>query len=115
MATPHVAGLIAYLITAEGYLPPANMIQKIQAYSAKNALSNIREYTNFDDSEIKTLNISISRSYRQLLGTKQSCLRTAQYYTLNLWKIPLAFALRYNNTCHKFTRFAIFVAHWAVG
>jgi len=41
MATPHVAGLIAYLITAEGYLPPATMIQKIQAYSAKNALSNM--------------------------------------------------------------------------
>ena len=46
MATPHVVGLIAYLITAEGYIPPANMIQKIQAYSAKNALSNmgVREY-----------------------------------------------------------------------
>jgi hypothetical protein len=46
MATPHVAGLIAYLITAEGYLPPANMIQKIQSYAVKDGLSNmvVREY-----------------------------------------------------------------------
>jgi len=43
MATPHVAGLIAYFIRALGNLPPADMIKEIQAYSAKNALSNIRE------------------------------------------------------------------------
>jgi len=41
MASPHVAGLAAYLITVEGRISPAGMIDKIQAYSVKNALSNM--------------------------------------------------------------------------
>jgi subtilisin family serine protease len=53
MATPHVAGLIAYLISAEGNLAPASMIEKIQEYSVKDALSDVREYKS-SDSIIKT-------------------------------------------------------------
>jgi hypothetical protein len=43
MATPHIAGLIAYLIAAEGYLPPAQMIQKIQNYAVHDGLSGVRK------------------------------------------------------------------------
>jgi len=46
MAAPHVAGLMAYLISAEGKpnVTPADMIQKIRNYAVKGALSDLREY-----------------------------------------------------------------------
>ncbi|KDR69795.1 hypothetical protein GALMADRAFT_282499 [Galerina marginata CBS 339.88] len=45
MATPHVAGLIAYLIGKEGNLSPADMSTKLQAYSVKGALTGLSSTT----------------------------------------------------------------------
>lgn len=44
MATPHVVGLIAYLISAEGNIPTAAMSAKLQGLAKKDVLSGIREY-----------------------------------------------------------------------
>ena len=42
-ATPHVAGLIAYLIGRDGNATPAAITTKLQSLSTKGALSGIRE------------------------------------------------------------------------
>lgn len=44
MASPHVAGLVAYLLAAEGNISPDAMIKKVQDYALKDKLSGIREY-----------------------------------------------------------------------
>ncbi|KAH9485833.1 Cuticle-degrading protease [Psilocybe cubensis] len=44
-ATPHVAGLIAYLISKEGNLSPAEMSAKLQTYSVKGALTGLPSTT----------------------------------------------------------------------
>jgi len=44
MATPHVAGLIAYLISAEGNISTGQMSAKLQRLAKKDVLSGIREY-----------------------------------------------------------------------
>ncbi|KAF9041515.1 serine protease [Panaeolus papilionaceus] len=41
MATPHIAGLVAYLISKEGNVSPSAMETKIKNLSTKNALSGI--------------------------------------------------------------------------
>lgn len=41
-ATPHVAGLVAYLIGKDGNISPAAMETKIKSLSVKNALTGIR-------------------------------------------------------------------------
>ncbi|GLB42668.1 putative peptidase S8 family protein [Lyophyllum shimeji] len=41
MATPHIAGLIAYLIALQGNVSPASMSSKIQSMSLKGVLSGI--------------------------------------------------------------------------
>ncbi|KAF8992119.1 serine protease [Cyathus striatus] len=41
MATPHIAGLIAYLISKDGNVTPAAMSTKIQSLAVKNALTSI--------------------------------------------------------------------------
>jgi cerevisin len=43
MATPHVAGLIAYLISLNGNVSPATMSTNLKSLSTKNAISGIRE------------------------------------------------------------------------
>jgi len=43
MATPHIAGLIAYLISKEGNVSPADMEAKLKSYSLKGALTSIRK------------------------------------------------------------------------
>lgn len=44
MATPHVAGLIACLISKEGNISPWNMLNKVYNMSLKNVLYYIRTY-----------------------------------------------------------------------
>jgi len=44
MASPHVAGLVAYLLTAEGKISPDAMIKKVQDYALVDKLSGVREY-----------------------------------------------------------------------
>ena len=104
MATPHVAGLIAYLIRAEGNLPPAAVIKKIQDYSVKGALSNmlVGEYQLLRVDNKASKRAIISYSHCQLLGTEQT-LRTEQKIPL-LWNIPLPLHYPYNNACNQFTR-----------
>lgn len=43
MATPHVAGLVAYLLSVNGNVSPATMQSNIKSLSTKNALTGIRE------------------------------------------------------------------------
>lgn len=43
MATPHVAGVVAYLIAKDGNISPAAMETKIKNLSTKNAISGIRQ------------------------------------------------------------------------
>jgi len=43
MATPHVAGLIAYLICLEGNVSPAEMSDKLKNLSLKGVLTGIRQ------------------------------------------------------------------------
>ena len=43
MATPHIAGLIAYLICLQGNISPAAMSTKLKTLSLKGVLSGIRE------------------------------------------------------------------------
>jgi cerevisin len=45
MATPHVAGLVAYLISVEGNVTPAEMTAKIQDKSVKDVLTSIPDGT----------------------------------------------------------------------
>lgn len=40
MATPHIAGLAAYLIALEGSRSPSALCQRIQSLSTKNVISN---------------------------------------------------------------------------
>lgn len=42
MATPHVAGVVAYLISKDGNVSPAAMETKIKNLATKNAISGIR-------------------------------------------------------------------------
>ena len=44
MACPHVAGLIAYFISAENNISPEEMSKKLQRLAKRNVLTNIREY-----------------------------------------------------------------------
>jgi len=43
MATPHITGLVAYLLAQEN-IRPDDMIKKVQHYALKGKLSGIREY-----------------------------------------------------------------------
>jgi cerevisin len=43
MATPHVAGTIAFLIGKDGNLSPAEMATKLKNLAARNVLSGVRE------------------------------------------------------------------------
>lgn len=74
MASPHVAGLMAYLISAEGKTSPYNMIQKIRNYAVKGALSDLRESNSMKYLK-DLLKCVTSRPYRQPLGTEQKDLR----------------------------------------
>lgn len=42
MATPHVAGLVAYLISVNGNVSPATMSTNIKNLATKNALTGLR-------------------------------------------------------------------------
>ena len=44
MATPHVAGLVAYLIGVRGNSSPAEMQALVQRISVKDAISGLREW-----------------------------------------------------------------------
>ena len=44
MATPHIAGLVATIISRDGNDTPAAISTKIQTLSTKGALSSIREH-----------------------------------------------------------------------
>lgn len=46
MATPHVAGYAAYLLTLDSSLTPATVDSTIKSQSLKNVLSGIRKFTN---------------------------------------------------------------------
>lgn len=41
MATPHIAGLGAYLMTLEGRFSPAGLTRRLQSLSGKNLISDI--------------------------------------------------------------------------
>jgi cerevisin len=43
MATPHVSGLIAYLIALQGNITPAAMSTKLKNLSLKGVLTGIRQ------------------------------------------------------------------------
>jgi subtilisin family serine protease len=43
MATPHVAGLAAYLIALEGNRTPAALAQRIKDLATKSVLTGVRE------------------------------------------------------------------------
>ena len=43
MATPHIAGLIAYLIRLQGNITPAAMSTKLKSLSLKGVLTGIRQ------------------------------------------------------------------------
>lgn len=43
MATPHIAGLIAVLISTFGNISPANMTRLLQKYALKGVVRNVRE------------------------------------------------------------------------
>lgn len=47
MATPHIAGLAAYLIGLEGTRSPAALCQRIQALATKNAISDVAGSVNY--------------------------------------------------------------------
>ena len=44
MATPHVAGLVAYLIGLRGDMSPAQMSALVQSLSGKGEISGLREW-----------------------------------------------------------------------
>jgi cerevisin len=44
MATPHVSGLIAYLIAKDGNLSPAAMETKVRNLAATGYISGLREW-----------------------------------------------------------------------
>lgn len=44
MATPHVAGIVAYLIGKDGNVSPAAMASKLNTLSVSGAISGVREY-----------------------------------------------------------------------
>jgi len=46
MATPHVAGYAAYLLTLDSSLTPAAIDSTIKSKSLKGILTNIRKFTN---------------------------------------------------------------------
>ena len=43
MATPHIAGLVAYLIAKDGNDTPAALSEKIRALSVKGVLTSVRK------------------------------------------------------------------------
>ena len=43
MATPHISGLIAYLLARDGNVSPAALQAKIKRLAKKNALGDIRK------------------------------------------------------------------------
>ena len=43
MATPHISGLIAYLLARDGNVSPADLQAKIQGLAKKDALGDIRK------------------------------------------------------------------------
>lgn len=47
MATPHIAGLAAYLIALEGPRSPAALCQRIQSLSTKNVITNVAGSVNY--------------------------------------------------------------------
>lgn len=42
MATPHVTGTIAYLLSLQGNISPPDMEAKLKAFALNNALTDIR-------------------------------------------------------------------------
>jgi len=50
MATPHVAGFVAYLLTLDSTLTPATVDSTIKSTSLKDVLTNIRKSANFSKS-----------------------------------------------------------------
>ncbi len=44
MATPHITGLIAYLLEAEGPRTPDAMSKRLQELALKDVLTGVREY-----------------------------------------------------------------------
>jgi len=72
MATPHVAGLAAYLIALEGNLSPADLEAKIKAYSIKDVLTGIRELLFFPAPWSLTDTVLFSLWHGQLLGPQLS-------------------------------------------
>jgi len=47
MATPHVAGYVAYLLTLDSSLTPAAVDSTIKSKALKNVLSDIRKFTSY--------------------------------------------------------------------
>jgi len=46
MATPHVSGYAAYLLTLDSSLTPSTIDSTIKSKSLKDVLSNIRKFSN---------------------------------------------------------------------
>jgi len=47
MATPHVSGYAAYLLTLDSSLTPATVDSTMKSKSLKDVLTNIRKFSNF--------------------------------------------------------------------
>jgi cerevisin len=58
MATPHVAGAIAYLIAKDGNITPAQMATKLNNLAVSGILSGVRESTIFISSGIALLTLT---------------------------------------------------------
>ena len=54
MATPHVAGYAALLLTLDSSLTPATVDSTIKSKALKNVLSDIRKFTNLNNNRPHT-------------------------------------------------------------
>ena len=70
MATPHVAGYAAYLLTLDSSLTPAAIDSTIKSKALKNVLSDIREFTNF----LMTIDVRRDSSFLLAAGTTNALL-----------------------------------------
>jgi Subtilase family len=74
MATPHVAGLVAYLIAKDGNASPAELSEKIKALSSKGVLTQIRTSPlSHDQREFLAQHSSDSFQHRQLPRPNWPC------------------------------------------
>ena len=77
MATPHVAGIVAYLIAKDGNLTPAAMASKLISMSISGAVSGVRK---------SPVNLLSSKSYSHRFFDQLRALSTASSSLTKLTK-----------------------------